>query len=540
MKLGLVIFVAFWISLTEAVAQDTVFVAKHNFPKPVRNVLNAGGEIYAKVGESLYLFEEGKWEVQKHRFDKMFVFFKDSFYGSDYIPASELFDASTMKELIPQHGISQCTAAKKGSSLFVSSSGSLFEYRIYDHYSKSYPNSSIRNIFIRDSLKVVSTYSGIFINDSTKLEYPDYSNGPMVFLDSSFYLCSDGLIQFFPPDSIHIIKSATNVFAGNIRNLVKWKGNLYSLNTNSVNQLDEDFELSPIHRNEEYMAIAPVEEGLLFSTAKGQCMLWDGDSTTVIAELGIRVRHIYPVEEWVYFASDDGVYTIKNLNPATLTRVFDTKFNVHIQKDILGNTWIATENGLYISTKGDPSLIPVIESVEFNRDAFLIHEDVVYVGSIDGLYTLNLRELDKGFLQPRAKELQLASAGGKKDAWIYLSGIVAIVGFGAWYSIRKKKKQAAEGFAIPKKKEKIDLNEIEEIVVSKKISSVESLAGELDTNTVQLNRDFKKLRTTPGKYLKSVKLNHAKKLLAQGIELEEVAIQVGYSSRFLKKELGMD
>ncbi|WP_371454725.1 helix-turn-helix domain-containing protein [Algoriphagus sp. A40] len=61
----------------------------------------------------------------------------------------------------------------------------------------------------------------------------------------------------------------------------------------------------------------------------------------------------------------------------------------------------------------------------------------------------------------------------------------------------------------------------------------------METNPVQLNRNFKKLGTTPGKFLKNAKLQQAKNLLNEGKSLEEVAKQIGYSTKFLKEELGI-
>ena len=100
--LSLIIFFSHFIGIK---AQDTVFVTKHNFSSPVRNVFNVGREVYAKIGEYLYKMEEDNWIQQKSQFEKTYVFFKEGFYESDYIPNSELFDASGMKDLIPQRGL---------------------------------------------------------------------------------------------------------------------------------------------------------------------------------------------------------------------------------------------------------------------------------------------------------------------------------------------------------------------------------------------------------------------------------------------------
>jgi AraC-like DNA-binding protein len=66
--------------------------------------------------------------------------------------------------------------------------------------------------------------------------------------------------------------------------------------------------------------------------------------------------------------------------------------------------------------------------------------------------------------------------------------------------------------------------------------SVDALALHYDTNTVQLNRQFKRFGTTPGKYLKKVKISWANRLLKDGVALDEVARRVGYSPKLLKQE----
>jgi AraC-like DNA-binding protein len=52
-----------------------------------------------------------------------------------------------------------------------------------------------------------------------------------------------------------------------------------------------------------------------------------------------------------------------------------------------------------------------------------------------------------------------------------------------------------------------------------------------------LNRIFKTYDTTPGKFMKKVKLNMASELFKSGKSIEEVVAKVGYSASYLKKEL---
>ena len=527
-------FLSFLLSLK---AQDTVFVAKHTFPSPVRNVFNVGEEVYVKTGENLYLLEGEEWESQKIQFKKAYVFYKDGFYESDFIPNSELFEASGMKDLIPQRGLFITTSATKGSRFFISTGSNLYEYEVFDYYSKSYFNTSIRNIYINDSIKVIATYSGVFVNDSIKLKNPGYSNGPLTVINDTYFLNSDDLFQFIPPDSTILIEGATNTFAGNIRKTVAWKGNLYSQNTQSINLLGDDYELNPIHKEYEYLDLEPIPEGLIFSTSGGKFLLFDGNEVIELVDLGNRIRDIYPTENSIYLAADDGVYSIENLMPESLKKISDTRLNVHVEKDNFGNTWISTENGLFILSKEYPEPLPLIPGVEFNRDAFFYYHDSVYVGAVDGLYILNSVEVAKSFIPAAINKVIPRRRLGIIQIVIGLivTSLLVLVGFLYFRKSKNLTSQTDES-----KPNKIDLLKLESTIVSNKINSVEGLANFLETNTVQLNRNFREFNITPGKFLKRVKLNYAKKLLDEGNSIEEVANRVGYSTRFLKNELEND
>lgn len=515
-------------------AQDTIFVNKHSFPSPVKNVFNVGREVYLKTSESLFLLEDEQWVKQKIQFEKPYVFFNEDFYESDFIPNSKLFDASGIKEIIPQKGLFISTSATKDSRFFVASGSALFEYEIFDHYTKSYYNKSIRDIFIDDRVKVISTYSGIFVNDTLLLKEPGYSNGPLSKINGQYYLCSDLLYQFFPPDSVIAKDFATNISAGHIRNLVEWRSKIYSQNTQSINLVAEDFNLTAIHRGEEYLDLIAIKEGLIFSTSSGKCYLWNGENSKELINLDSKIRDLYPFENFLYIATDNGVYTLEDLNPSSLKKVFDTRFNVHIEKDNLGNTWIATENGLYVKSNEFPELVQVIYGVEFNREAFEIHEDLIYAGAVDGLYIINFVEATKSFIPAAINKLKVDSSISKQYYLIALP-ILLLVSLIVFLIIKSQNKK--RHFKVETRESKIDLIELEKLIIQHKLNSVEVIANHLNTNTVQLNRNFRDFNITPGKFLKNVKLKLAKQLLKEGKSLDEVADAIGYSRRFLRKEL---
>jgi AraC-like DNA-binding protein len=517
--------------------QDTNFVSRHSFPTPVRNVFTAENEVYVKTGDGLYKLEGNKWDLQKMKFGKSYVFFNKGFVETDYLPEKYAFNAERMAYLIPLKSRLSATKADLDDRLFVSVGGALFEYSINNNYRRFYPANSIRNIFLEGGIKLVSTYSGIFINDTIKIMDPYYANGYFSKIRGKYYLSSDHLYEFSPPASFIQIPSGDNVFAGYSRKLVEYHNNIYSLNTKSVNRVDSSFELQPIHQGFEYYDMEIVGDKLLFCTQTGEVFMYDGQNVQQLLKLKTRIRDIYQFKNTVYLSSEEGVFTLEGLDPRTLSHFLKTPFTVMVLVDALRNTWISTENGLYLlpDRKKDPILY--VKDVEFNRAALALYNDTIYAGSISGLYVIQCYHAEKNFLPLYFNQKQTDIAEERKRWAIFGTGFVFLLaGLGFSYISYKRRKAR---LLIPQKETSpaLTLENIAETIRTHNIMTVEGLAEFYQTNTVQLNRQFKVFETTPGKFMKTVKLNYARELLKNKVPMEEVVAKVGYSASFIKKEL---
>ena len=520
--------------------QDTLFINTHRFESPVQNIFEANGSIYAKTVSNLYQFrDEGDWEPIDLQFSKPYVFYNENFYESEFIPDSELFDVTMMRYMIPLKGTFIATAATSGSSLFVAIGSALFEYEIRGHYSKSYHTLSIRDIYIDDNLKVVSTYSGIYVNDTLRPELPEYSNGPLQKIGNRFFLSWDDLAEIFPPDSLQAIPSGTSLFAGKARKLISLNEELYALNTKSVSKVDSEFSLKPIHQGLDYLDLESFGTSLIFSTSQGICFHWTDGVVDTLAVLPSRINDIYIEGEKAYLASGTGVFVLDRLVPNSIQQISETKNNVMTQIDELGNFWISSENGLFVLTSEFPEPIPIITGVEFNREALLLKNHILYVGAVDGLYELDTYELAKSYIPNKISSLSIKQSIFDKYGVPGLLILGFLLGLGSiWLYFKKRNKMLPND---EKENESTwQLSNIEQIIRSENILTVDSLAAHFETNTVQLNRNFKKLGTTPGKFLKKIKLKEAKEYLKSGMPLEEISLKIGYSVKFLKSKLNID
>jgi AraC-like DNA-binding protein len=516
-------------------AQDTVFVQKHWFESPVRNVFKAEEKIYVKTGDGLFALEKKGWEKINLTFGKSYVFFNNGFFESEFIPEEFIKETSNIAYLIPQKSLVNCTIVEHNNHLFVSVGGSLFEYEIRPHFTILYPNTSIRHVYMDENIKVISTYSGIFVNDTLRQGFPPYSNGHFVHIKGQYYICTDDLYRIISRDSVRLIKSGQNVFAGHSRKLIEWQDKVYSLNTNSINELQAQYNLYPIHKGFDYSDLENFDSLLYFSTYEGILFSFDGSEVRKIAEVGARIRELFAGDNWLYLAADNGVFKIQSHPGSKLTKIFRKPFCVDIEQDRFKNLWIATENGLFIIPNSAGKAVPIVTDVEFNRYAMTYYNDQVYAGSINGLYFFDIYTIEKSFLPVYYQKVADQTTLFWKNFIIKFILIVLPILFVSGWLIRRvflKRK-----IAVQQKPESYNLEQIKRDVILYKIVSVEALAEHYKTNPVQLNRQFKHFGTTPGKFLKKVKISWAKTLLRQGMELGDIAKTIGYSIRLLKKEL---
>jgi AraC-like DNA-binding protein len=280
-----------------------------------------------------------------------------------------------------------------------------------------------------------------------------------------------------------------------------------------------------------------VGDKLLFCTQTGEVFVYDGHNVQQLLKLKTRIRDIYQFKNTTYLSSEEGVYTLQGLDPGTLTHFLKTPFTVMVIVDALRNTWISTENGLYLLPDRKEEPILYIRDVEFNRAALTLYNDTIYAGSISGLYVIDCIHAVKNFLPLYLNKKQTEKAEQRKRWGIFGTGFfVLLAGLGFTYITYKRRKAR---LIIPQKETApaLTLENIAEAIRTHNIMTVEGLAEFYQTNTVQLNRQFKTFDTTPGKFMKTVKINYARELLKNKVPMEEVVTKLGYSASFIRKEL---
>lgn len=296
----------------------------------------------------------------------------------------------------------------------------------------------------------------------------------------------------------------------------------------------KDYKFTTLHQGYEYFDIEVVNDALIFCTKTGDVFQQADKQDTLLFDINVPIRDIYINGNTIYFSADDGVYTITDNKPASLKKLINLPLAVGVISDAQKNLWISTENGLYLYVESLADAIPFIPHVEFNRSALAIYNDHVFVGSIDGLYTIDIYTVMTDFLPPYLNKKQFSFFWWPA---LILTVLVLLIISGSYFWLKKKRTQVVLSPPSVQAAPVISLKQIESDIRIKNIMSVEALAELYKTNTVQLNRTFKNFDTTPGKFLKKVKLDMAREMMKEELTIQEVVAKTGYSATYIKKNL---
>jgi AraC-like DNA-binding protein len=519
-------------------ANDTIFIAKHIFAEPVNNVFMAEGKVYAKAGLHIYRKDGDSWKQMAGEYNRYFVFYDNGFFEHDYFPKEyHIQDLGFMKHLIPQRALTNCTFVRDGDRFFISTGGSLFEYLVNTTYNLEMADKSFRHIYKDKDLTVYSTYGGIF---SSKAGGPfhlaqglGYSNGNLLRTQYGYLIASDYLFILHPNDSISRMPIEFGVQLGKVRKAILKQDTLVIMLTNSICTYHPSNGVQTVALNHEFTDLELLQDSLLFCTSEGKLFSFYQSQTREILNLKEKVRDIFPVKEGYYLAAHNGVYFFSD-EQKKITQTFDIKRSAGIVKDNEQNLWVASDAGLFIVPQDKKIIIPFVENVEFNRGALTYYEDTIFAGSIQGLYVIDAYTVSKRTVPGAIHKVQVQQRRltyGGIALLVLLSGLT-------WLAVNYIRKRRRISIPVEQKPRKlVSLQEIRKEIIAHNIQTVDGLAEFLQTNTVQLNRMFKSFNTTPGKFLKKVKLDLARQMLREGKPMQEVASATGYSAQLIRTEL---
>ncbi len=523
-------------------AQDTLFVTKYTLEESVNNLDSDGRNLIVRTANHLYLLgNEGFKEIVNIDLSGgRYTWMKSSkseagfaTFNTNFIAGEKQVSKGSMGELLPGHHHPNITKGRKGNSLFINYRGSVLEYQVNGFYKIEHKGRSVRCVYNDDTIKITSTYSGVFADKKhwTFSEVPipggDYSNGEICKIRDKYYLCKDDIMVLENKSWRKVNKS---MIIPAFRKLNEHDDQVFFLSARSVGIIDLEsgrvvdtiFE-SPVNLHD----FKWVNGRLMIAGEDGYLYFLDAGREPQKILVGSCVYDINVNGQTAILSCQNGVYQI-DLPTRKITKLFDLTEAVqslYVERELL----VTTFNGLYVIH--DKKLYNLFPNVEFNKLALSQWDDVIFAGSIQGLYVINRGQLLYDIL-PGLTPYEIKTTTPSTYIYVLLASLAILFGI-LYFTIRKRQKKLKIEII---KKTKITPERIRQVMLdNEKIISVESVAEYFATSTVQLNRILKKYNTSGLNVMKEVKGEIIRSMIERRASLDQISNRVGYSIPYVKR-----
>ncbi|MFZ4770984.1 MAG: helix-turn-helix domain-containing protein [Ferruginibacter sp.] len=421
--------------------------------------------------------------------------------------------------------------ANTDRNLYIVTGGRLYIFDIVP-YSISYVNHSIRSI----SNHYVATYSGIYYKGN-KLKYPPYTEGYIREIgDTGYIFFADQLFLVFPDKAIKdSTQSAIKETLGEIFDISYDSQNqtIYYFCNNGIYKSDKNSNYpefiyrktaaDPVLFNSQY------ENSLLFCSGNDY-MVYDINSKKLktIASLNAPIISTINLNKITYLLSPNELYAeIAGGKFAKVANFTDAHTLLALNdKELV----IATNFGLYHYNLETREKQIVIRGVEFNKRALYLKNNMLYAGSINGLYKINAEKIQTLIENNRA----ISRLDTFELKWIVsITVLLIIIVILIVFLFRFRKQLINNKSAIiyePIKK--ISPEAIEQFIKDNiNTVSIKSINDQFQTNTIQLYNLLKPQK--PGNIITDLRTELVIKLRNEGKSTKEISDATGFSESYI-------
>lgn len=513
---------------------DTIFLNDLGIAN-VNNISSFGKDLYFRRNDSLYLILNNKPKFESivnKNYSEVFYntdLNKISIRNIDFIKLLK----SVNRSILPGRITSTLSEARIGNNYYLCYNKRILKYYINDFYSTNFEGSSFRSIAFLNNKFIFGTYNGVFkstikYTDIEKIDNISYLNGEINNING---------ITFLNQDELKILdKSGKNAITINFakdgdlyRKIVYFKNNYYALKTHGI----EKFNLNPKYKKIQYFKFSSkptdleINGNLYYSTENGEI----GTFNNIKKIVNSKIIDFDIINDKIYLATEHEFLILKKSDFSILIRV---KTNKRIYEIATNNefTLILTNDGLDILHKN--KLYNIIPLVEFNNRAVLINNSMAYLGSINGLITLDLNYL-KNHLIPELNytEIKNLEIQNSNNNIIYMY-LIFIICLGIIFYLRKRRGNNTE--YQNQEKKLFDLENIKLLFFQEKVKNVNEIASYYNISRVTLNKKFKEFNITPIEFTKKIKtdlvLNYYFK---EKLSKDQIAQKSGYSKVMISK-----
>jgi biotin operon repressor len=506
---------------------DTIFIKDLGINN-VKNISVFGEKLYFRRNDSLFVLNDNASEFVT-KVDKYYSYIDYNPYKKEMVVINTIFPknrkTSTLS-IFPGRTTGVITDGRISNYYYLCYNGRILKYQINDFYKLNYPGKSIRSICLTSDKLIVGSYSGVFrsdfrLNKIDTIKNIDYVNGEINSIGDFIFLCEDQLKIIENGDSAMLINSASD--GDRFRKIIKYKKGYLALKTESF----EIFDLIPNYKSiKKYkFKFKPTDleydKKIYFSNENGEICTFDKKikiSNHPIVDFDIKHNVIIAV-------SKNELFILRKSN-LTLLKKYELNETIFEVASNGENIIICTDNKLLILS--DEKFYSLLENVEFNSRAIYINKGIIYVGSINGLYTIDLNYV-RYDLFPKIKYQVIKSTNIKNQTidFKFLLVIIIIALSVIFYFILKKRKI---NLNTEINLNEITLKEIESIIKNENVKNVNELASYFKVSRVTINKKINQLGFKPIDLIKSIKRNLILEYyFNEKLSIKDISNKLGYT-----------
>jgi AraC-like DNA-binding protein len=433
--------------------------------------------------------------------------------------------------------------AATSNNLYISSGGRLYIFDLVP-FDYSYPYHSIRTI----SRDFVGTYSGIYYKGK-KLESPEFR-----FTDS--YIRQFGDRAFICNYSLHVFErdflqtgilvpevnsyQATILSGGFINDLFPSPDgtHYYVATQNELKKTDYQFMSDTtlfVHDKKDSPVTLITENPWTLNFISGNELYkldYQNDKISLLVSLDEPMLAGLTHKNQTYLITSKALYRFNAGQKLEKLADLDKAHSLILLSG--SELVISSDLGLYLFNIAGRSLSTIIRGVEFNRKALHKENDLIYAGSINGLYTIQsgdipaLIQANKAYEQEDHTMTNVVVVMGVASVLLLTMGAFVI-------RFQRKLKIAEQTIEILKDPAPQITRELIEEHIQNNLSkaSLNMLQDDFKMSSSQLYIILKPDR--PGAIIQRIRLDVFKTMRAEGKSYQEIADATGLSISYLKK-----
>ncbi len=398
------------------------------------------------------------------------------------------------------------------------------------------PYGSVRTI----SKNAIGTYNGIFINGN-KLKKPLYTDGQIKEIDSTFFICYNGIIEYRKSKAKIIYDNDNSKFSnsklGNI-------SDIFSINDSTFLVLSSKGLYKYNNKKNIFSKVYSKENEIKIIRNKindriknnNEFHFIDGEKYISINILDFSKRVVYEnipdeiidilecsIDGNVLYAIGKNKSLLKlrgSKNRIKLLKEYKLNNSAHTVSDYMDLIFISGDGGLSVFVKSIEKTHQQLIIDEFNKNAVFKSENQISFGSIHGVYKINdINELIKS-----SYLTNLDNYNQSEYNYENLIVIFVVLLFLLSTGIFKTKKISNEELVFEIKK-----------YINKNLKTVtlNSLEDKFNLDYSAINNLQNEFR--PAKYIKNKRNEIAKEMFLNGEKVSKISKKTGYSESYLTK-----